>query len=140
MIRDATEFDTDAISEVSQHLGYEPAANEDSSKWITDVLDANTDKLLVYDREEMVIGCIHATLENRVASPSFIEITGLVVNPNFRRAGIATALVKSVEDWAKSLKLKVRVRSNLIREETHDFYQAIGFIKIKTQHVFEKSL
>lgn len=140
MIREAAESDCDSINELSEYLGYGPVTNETARVWIHELLNADNDKLLIFESDVGNIGWIHASVTYRVASPPFIEISGLVVAPEFRRKGVGTELVKSVEAWANSLKLKVRVRSNLIREETHGFFESLGFIKSKSQHVFEKSL
>jgi GNAT superfamily N-acetyltransferase len=62
-----------------------------------------------------------------------------VVDSRRRREGLGKALVARAEQWARERSLpKLRVRSNVTREESHRFYPAIGFVKSKTQHVYEK--
>jgi GNAT superfamily N-acetyltransferase len=82
-------------------------------------------------------------VERRVSleSGEKAEITGLVVTRSARREGIGKALVSFAEQWSAQLGLSsVRVRSNVARTESHDFYQHLGFMRKKTQHVYEKQL
>ncbi len=72
---------------------------------------------------------------------SQVEIMGLSVGSDARRLGVGRALVKAVEDWAQQLgNNKVVVRSNVVRPESHPFYEKIGYARTKTQHVYASSL
>ena len=121
-------------------MGYSPQTNDVAREWILKILDKDNEKLFVSENKGKINGWVHAFITNRVASPPFIEIAGLVVAPENRRAGAGTELVKNIENWANSLGLKVRVRCNVIRKDAHKFYEALGFVNNKSQHVFEKSL
>ena len=35
---------------------------------------------------------------------------------------------------------EVSVRSNVVREESHPFYERLGYTRAKTQHVYRKAL
>ena len=133
-------MDSESINGLSKHMGYASVANDVAREWLQEILDRKNEKILVSESNGEINGWIHAFKTNRVASPPFIEIAGLVVAPDNRRNGVGTELVQNIEHWAKNLNLKVRVRSNLIREETHKFYEALGFVNSKTQHIFEKSV
>jgi GNAT superfamily N-acetyltransferase len=64
-----------------------------------------------------------------------------VVDEKLRGLGLGAALVKAAEDWAKEKKLSlVRVRSNIIRESAHRFYQREGYHIKKSWHLFTKAL
>ena len=44
------------------------------------------------------------------------------------------------EEWAARHGCpRVRVRSNVIRERTHRFYERLGYRAVKSQKVFDKS-
>ncbi|NQY93459.1 MAG: GNAT family N-acetyltransferase, partial [Campylobacteraceae bacterium] len=92
---------------------------------------------LVYENNGVIQGWIHFFIANRVASESFVEIGGLVVDSSVRREGIGKSLVEFVKHWAIKNKYKVKVRCNTKREETHIFYDSLGFENKKTQHVFQ---
>lgn len=70
-----------------------------------------------------------------------IEIVGLVVDANARRGGVGKALVATVETWARSRgQRELVVRSNIMRNESHPFYEHLGFMRSKTQHVYSRTL
>lgn len=69
------------------------------------------------------------------------EIMGLVVDATARRRGIGTLLVSAAQQWALEARLpQILVRSNVVREASHAFYARLGFSRVKTQHVYVKSL
>jgi ribosomal protein S18 acetylase RimI-like enzyme len=69
------------------------------------------------------------------------EITGLVVDSAARRSGIGRALVKAAEQWAVHQGLHtVVVRSNVVRPESHPFYEGIGYQRMKTSHTYHKEV
>jgi GNAT superfamily N-acetyltransferase len=64
-----------------------------------------------------------------------------VVDAAQRGLGVGRALVDAVESWARTRGLdRVVVRSNVVRLESHPFYERIGYKRIKTQHVYRKGL
>ena len=70
-----------------------------------------------------------------------VEIMGLSVGSEARRMGVGRALVKAVEDWARQFgDSQIVVRSNVVRPESHPFYEKIGYERKKTQHVYARSL
>ena len=54
---------------------------------------------------------------------------------------IGTLLVNAAQQWALAANLpQLLVRSNVVRDVSHVFYAGLGFSRIKTQHVYVKSL
>ncbi|SRR6266498_24621 len=87
------------------------------------------------------IGWIHAYEQCILEADPWCEIAGLVVDPGHRDHGAGRALVSEIEAWARARGLRVvKVRSNVVREESHPFYQRLDYLRIKTQHVYRKSL
>ena len=84
-----------------------------------------------------LLGLLHAQHMQRIISDPYVEILHLVVSGRARRAGVGRALVERVIGWAAERGVdRVRVRSNVVRDEAHDFYLALGFERLKTQHVY----
>ncbi len=64
------------------------------------------------------------------------EITGLVVSELARRKGLAKRLVQAAMDWANARSMKcLVVRSNILRDASHQFYPSVGF-KLKKRLMF----
>jgi hypothetical protein len=54
---------------------------------------------------------------------------------------VGTLLVNAVQEWALAANLgQIVVRSNVVRDASHVFYLARGFSRVKTQHIYAKSL
>jgi hypothetical protein len=50
-------------------------------------------------------------------------------------------LLAAVEAWALSRRLpEVSVRSNVLRESSHPFYEKHGYRRVKTQHAYRKAV
>ncbi|HKR76548.1 MAG TPA: GNAT family N-acetyltransferase [Rhodanobacter sp.] len=70
-----------------------------------------------------------------------VEIVGLVVDASARGSGVGRALVADAESWALALGFDaIGVRSNVAREDSHPFYECLGFARVKTQHMYRKRL
>jgi len=137
MIRPAVNQDFEKIDFLSQELGYEIETKEIVNKRLENIINSTIDYLMVYEDEGIIKGWIHFFIANRVASESFVEIGGLVVNPNTRREGIGRSLVEYTKNWSINNRYSIRVRCNSKREETHVFYSALGFSNKKTQFIFQ---
>jgi N-acetylglutamate synthase-like GNAT family acetyltransferase len=138
-IRRATIEDAERIAALSGTLGYpvDPAAIRDR---LTRLLASPTDIVLVATMPE-VVGWLHGTDHEFLETGRCCEIVGLVVDGSCRGQGTGRHLVAGVESWAAERGLdRVIVRSNVLRAESHPFYERIGYRRIKTQHVYRKSI
>jgi predicted N-acetyltransferase YhbS len=100
-------------------------------------------KLLVaVDREsDSAIGWIELSAVTHLTSDRILEISGLVVSGGARSAGIGSLLVGAAEKMAAQMGMeRVRVRSNIVRDRAHEFYERLGFENVKTSKVFEKAV
>ncbi len=69
------------------------------------------------------------------------EISGLVVDENYRSRGIGRILLQVAEAWARSRNCgAILVHANVKRERAHRFYQQSGYAWAKTQEMFRKEL
>ena len=140
MIRTAIMADAAAIAELSGQLGY--AANRDAIKErLTALIHHDEHCVYVAVLDDMVAGWIHGCYLLRVETDRFVEIGGLVVHEAYRNRGIGKELVETVIQWAETRQCRrIRVRCNVIRRESHRFYERIGFIENKQQKIFDKLL
>jgi len=68
------------------------------------------------------------------------EIGGLVVEEGWRGSGIGRRLMQQAEQWAQEQGCwAMHVRSNILRERAHRFYERLGYQSIKTQRVFRRT-
>ena len=89
----------------------------------------------------LVIGWIEGEERQILAIGRVCEIVGLVVDEAHRGAGVARRLVEAVERWAIARGLEqVSLRSNVVRPESHAFYEKVGYTRFKTQHAYRKRL
>jgi GNAT superfamily N-acetyltransferase len=97
--------------------------------------------VLVADQLPPVMGWVHAAEQELLDSGRRCEILGLVVAPEVRGRGVGRQLVAAVEEWAVQRGLGLlAVRSNIVRTESHPFYERLGFVRLKTQHAYRKQL
>jgi len=136
-VREAKFDDARAINELSRLLGYKPLTDNVLTNNLETILTSKSDKLWIFEKENQILGWIHAFSANRVASAAFIEISGMVVSPDARREGIGRRLVDQAKQWAGEQNQNLRVRCNVKREETHKFYESVGFVLSKSQNIFE---
>ena len=140
IIRNAEIKDSESITELSNQLGYE-ALNSDLKNRLKTILEHPDNCTYVATLNGKVIGWIHGFYSMRVESDFFVEIGGLVVSENLRKNGIGKMLVDKVIEWTELKNCrKVRVRCNVIRTESHRFYEKIGFEINKEQKIFNKQL
>ncbi|MFP5286484.1 MAG: GNAT family N-acetyltransferase [Thermoanaerobaculia bacterium] len=136
-IRHAIAADAAALAALSTQLGY-PARPEEAAERLS-ALGAGA--LLVAEEGGAVLGWIHVCGIRFFQSPPFAEIGGLVVDEAARGRGVGKLLVQAAVRWAAEQGYgKLRVRSNVVREDAHRFYEREGFRRVKTQAVFDRRL
>ena len=138
MIREAAASDAAALAALSTQLGY-PAKPEEAAERLSTLGDAGA--VLVAEEDGAVLGWIHVCGIRFFQSPPFAEIGGLVVDEAARGRGVGKLLVQAAVRWAAEQGYaRLRVRSNVVREDAHRFYEREGFRRVKTQAVFDRSL
>ncbi len=139
-IRRARAADAAAIAELSTTLGYPADAAAMHER--LDRVHAREDSIVfVAESAGAVVGWIHATQQELLESGARCEILGLVVDGHHRRHGAGRALVDAAERWAMERGLaRMTVRSNVVRTESHPFYERLGYERVKTQHAYRKDL
>ena len=137
-IRTAAINDSESLTELSNQLGYETKHAEVVNR-LEKILANDDNCVYVAVQNGKIVGWIHGFYALRIESEFFVEIGGLVVDEHFRKHGIGKKLVEKVLQWSKLKKCaNVRVRCNVIRKESHRFYENIGFAINKEQKIFTK--
>jgi ribosomal protein S18 acetylase RimI-like enzyme len=130
--------DAPAVAELATELGY-PSDAAQSGARLAWLLGRDEDAVFAAEVDGAVAGWLHAREVRLLESEPFGEIAGLIVAAPRRGQGIGKALLQAAIAWAAERGLAtVRVRSNLVRTETHRWYQAAGFEIVKTQLVFSR--
>jgi GNAT superfamily N-acetyltransferase len=97
--------------------------------------------LVAADEKDVAVGWIHGRVVRWLESDPFVDVGGMVVADSSRGQGVGGRLLDEVENWARSLgHRRIRIRSNVVRERAHGFYTRLGYDKVKTSYVFEKTL
>lgn len=139
-IRAARMDDVVEVARLCTELGY-PTTATDMAERLGVVMSASDRQVFVIDNGTKLLGWLCVELRTSLETGRRAEIVGLVVDSLARRSGTGKALVAAAEAWVRQhVLVVVMVRSNAARVESHPFYECIGFVRAKTQHVYFKSL
>jgi GNAT superfamily N-acetyltransferase len=140
-IRRATLRDAARIAALSSVLGY-PVAVETIVQRLGRLLERAEEVILVAELAPGgIVGWLHGAEQELLESGRRCEILGLVVDEEHRGRGVGRRLVEAIEGWAAARGLEqMAVRSNVVRAESHPFYERLGYVRTKTQHAYRKRL
>ncbi len=140
-VRNAAISDAHRVAELCGVLGY-PVTGDLMAERLARVLDDSEDTVLVAVLPSgKVIGWLHASERQLLEMGRYAEILGLVVDAAHRGLGVGRELIARAEAWTAARGLSdLHVRSNVVRLESHPFYQRLGYLKVKTQHAYRKAL
>lgn len=139
-IRAAGDADAEDIARIGNQLGYDMASAETVSR-IRRIISKDDQRIFVAEALGRVAGWVHVALTDYIESDRFAMIAGLVVDKDYRRQGLARNLMLRAEQWASEKGcLIVRLNSSSTRTGAHEFYEKIGYVRIKTQYSFAKAL
>jgi GNAT superfamily N-acetyltransferase len=139
-LRNARLDDAAQIARLADELGY-PAKTQEIATRLTALLPQSHHHVVVAQGDDGLLGWIAVERRLTLESGERIEIVGLVVSPIARRGGIGQALVTDAERWALAQGFdSIVVRSNVARAESHPFYERLGYVRRKTQHLYSKPL
>ncbi|HET8962457.1 MAG TPA: GNAT family N-acetyltransferase [Chitinophagales bacterium] len=135
-IQQAKITDAKTIASLSDQLGYTSSEVAIQQRLYVIFQDLNQCVFTAIYNQQLV-GWIHGFIALRVESDPFVEIGGLVVNEQYRLQGVGKLLVEKIYSWSlnKNCNL-IRVRSNVMRKESHLFYKKLGFTELKEQKVY----
>jgi GNAT superfamily N-acetyltransferase len=140
-IRRAKKADAPRLAELAGQLGY-PTTPPQLRERLRKIQPPSQHAVFVADSaKDGVIGWLHVSKEPLLEVEMRAEVNGLVVADGQRSLGAGARLLASAEEWARKHGCKgMSVRSNVIRERAHKFYERNGYEHYKTQKSFRKPL
>ena len=140
-IRLAKTPDAARLAELAGELGY-PATAAQIRQRLRGIRPAAQHALLVAETKDAgVIGWIHVSKQPLLEVDLRAEINGFIVAEGHRSLGAGARLLAAAEEWARKHACKgMSVRSNVVRERAHQFYERNGYEHYKTQKSFRKPL
>ncbi len=139
VVRAATIADVPRLAELCGQLGY-PSTIQEVEQRLR--LVQPDDEAAVFVAEQpggQVVGWVHVSISRTIEVDPSAEIGGLVVDQSRRSEGVGRLLMERAEAWAREKGCTaVTLRSNVIRERAHAFYENLGYTVIKTQKAFRK--
>jgi GNAT superfamily N-acetyltransferase len=140
-IRRAKGADAAQIAVLTGQLGY-AATTAQIQERLRRIQPVSQNAVFVADALNYgVIGWLHVSKEPLLESEMRAEVNGLVVADGQRSLGAGAQLLAAAEEWARKHGCKeMSVRSNVIRERAHQFYERNGYEHYKSQKSFRKPL
>lgn len=139
-IRLVKENDSIPLADLAGQLGY-PSAPEQITNRLAGIFVRPDQAVFVAEVDGRLAGWVHVFACPTVELDLYAEVGSLVVDQELRGRGIGKALMEEAEAWARQRGInEIRLRSNVIRNEAHQFYETIGYKKIKSQFTFHKVL
>ena len=140
-IRRAKSADAAQLAVLAGQLGYPATATQMRTR-LRKIQPASQNAVFVADSaKDGVIGWLHVSREALLECDVRAEVNGLVVAEAQRSLGAGARLLAAAEDWARKHGCKgMSVRSNVIRERAHKFYERRGYEHYKTQKSFRKPI
>ena len=140
LVRRAQASDAEAIAHLCGELGY-PATAVDVEVRRAAIADSPDHAVFVADVDGTAMGWLHAAIVHSIEYERYVEIRGLVVDARTRSRALGAALLDAAERWALSHGIvRMRVRSQVMCERAHRFYERAGYVLVKQQKVFDKTL
>jgi len=139
-VRPASQRDVEKLSDLCAQLGY-PSAVEDVATRLGRISGRPDHCLLVAEIDGEVVGWVHVCEALTLESGACAVLAGLVVDEGHRSRGVGAQLLRAAEEWARRQGYgRIIVRSNVVRERAHRFYEREGYTLVKTSRVFERRL
>ncbi len=140
-IREAQISDAPQLAPLARQLGYDSTPEEVAARLPGICADSEHIVFVAEQKGGELAGYIDAFLFRTAASDVRAEIAGMVVEEKSRSRNIGRMLMDRAEDWARDKGCsECGLRSNVIREGAHRFYENLGYRVNKMQKSFRKKL
>jgi GNAT superfamily N-acetyltransferase len=139
-IRRAKSSDARYLAALSGELGYLVTTAE-MKRRLSRLKPAADNAVFVAETQNEVIGWVHVSVNYLMEVAVRAEVNGLIVSEKQRSNGAGARLLEAAEKWARGKRcVNMSVRSNVVRERAHAFYERHGYEHYKTQKAFRKPL
>jgi ribosomal protein S18 acetylase RimI-like enzyme len=139
-IREARPQDYARIAELAGQLGY-PSSADEIAKRFAGMQHSNEHAVFVAQVGSELAGWLAVFVYRVIEADARAEISGLVVDEHYRSQRIGMHLLARAERWAREKGCRaIGLRSNVIRDRAHAFYERLGYRHVKTQKSFRKDL
>lgn len=140
-VRRACSADVAALAPLCGQLGY-PSSEEEVRGRLAGIESAAGHALWVAEASDgKLAGFLNAYVMRTIDSDRRVEVAALVVDTAQRSRGVGQLLIAEVEKWARESGCgTIGLRSNVIRDRAHRFYERLGYVHYKTQKAFRKNL
>jgi GNAT superfamily N-acetyltransferase len=140
-IREAQMEDAEKLADLAGQFGY-PSSTDEMAARLRRILSDPDHVVYVAELPDAgACGFAHVSAGIALQSGPRAELVGLVTHTSLRSRGLGARLVAEAERWAQSKGFAtICVRCNVVRADTHRFYERLGYQCSKTQKYFRKSL
>ena len=139
-IREAQPRDYARIAELAGQLGY-PSSADEIAKRFDGMQHSNENAVFVAQLGGEIAGWVAVFVYREVEADARAEISGFVVDERYRSQRVGMHLLARAERWAREKGCRaIGLRSNVIRDRAHAFYERHGYKHVKTQKSFRKDL
>jgi GNAT superfamily N-acetyltransferase len=140
-IRAAQPTDHARMAELAGQLSY-PSTPEEIARRLQGIKSSAEGAVFVAELNSgEIAGWIAVFVYRTVEADARAEVSGLVVDERFRSQRVGEHLLARAEEWAREAGCQaIGLRSNVIRERAHAFYERHGYMHVKTQKAFRKQL
>src|SRR5580698_2942535 len=140
-IRPAHDSDHERIAELAGQLSYASTPEEIARRLQGIQRTADAAVFVAELAGGEIAGWIAVFVYRTVEADARAEVSGLVVDERFRSQRVGEHLLAHAEEWARENGCQaIGLRSNVIRERAHAFYERHGYTHVKTQKAFRKQL
>ena len=140
-VREAQISDAPRLAPLAKELGYDSTPQEVAGRLPGIFADSEHIIFVAEQKSGELAGYVDVFLFRTAACNVRAEIAGLVVEEKSRSQRIGRILMARAEDWAREKGCsECGLRSNIIREGAHRFYENLGYRVNKTQKSFRKKL
>jgi GNAT superfamily N-acetyltransferase len=141
-IREAVKSDVARLAPLCGQLGY-PSSEKQVAERLAGILAAAPEHALFVAETQAgeLAGFLDVFVMRTIDSDTRAEVAALVVDEEQRSQNVGQRLIERAEEWARRWGCTaIGLRSNVVRERAHRFYERLGYQHIKTQKAFRKPL